>query len=243
MSYQAGHQRADIHHLRLNRFTGLEPELLDTSIASFKRAQLPKLMERPGFRTIFFGKNLQRGVAAALTFWDSERALRLSEPHETATRTRALGVAGGELGAGMVDRYEIVFEHDREPHGEPTVARVAHWNGVWPSRISDAMAVWTGDQLPLLEDLDGYCGIVAGANYLLGNTVSVSLWTSELALAASRGWERAARASVESGGLTPRAVLADTYEVVLAPRLRQLEPVPAWTRDEHARALELRAAA
>jgi heme-degrading monooxygenase HmoA len=228
-------KRADgVHQLRLNRFIGLEPDRIESAITWFKHSQLPVLETLPGFRTMFLGRDPQSGTAAGLTFWDSEAALRISEAREASTRARAVERAGGSMAEGMVDRYRIIFEHHCEPCGDPTHARLAHWDGVRPSLISDAMAGFQAEQLPILQRIDGFCGIAVGANFLLGNTVSVSFWSSQAALQTSLEWEREARSSIEAGvGLTPRSVFADTYEVVLAPELRQLEPWPAWDDIAH----------
>jgi heme-degrading monooxygenase HmoA len=229
-------ERTDaIHQLRLNRFIGLEPDRIESAISWFKHSQLPVLETLPGFRTMFLGQDLERGTAAGLTFWDSEAALRISEAREASTRVRAVDRAGGSMAEGMVDRYRIIFEHHSEPVDEPTHARLAHWDGVRPSLISDAMADFQVEQLPILQRTDGFCGIAVGANFLLGNTVSVSFWSSLAALESSLEWERDARAAIEggTGGLTPRSVFADSYEVVLAPALRQLQPWPAWDDVEH----------
>jgi hypothetical protein len=213
----------------LNRFIGLEPERIRSAVNWFERSQLPVLQSIGGFRTVFLGHDLASGTAAGMTFWESESALQLTESREGATRDRAVERAGGSLAEGMVDRYRILFEHRGASFGEPTHARLAHWNGVRPSLISDAMSQFELEQVPILERTDGFCGLVAGANFLLGNTVSVSFWSSAAALHQSLAWEIDARGAIESGaGLTPRGVFADSYTVAIAPELRQLDPWPAW---------------
>jgi hypothetical protein len=178
---------------------------------------------------MFLGHDMASGTAAGMTFWESESSLQVTESREGATRDRAVERAGGSLAEGMVDRYRILFECQGEPSAEPTHARLAHWNGVRPSLISDAMAQFELEQLPILARADGFCGLVVGANFLLGNTVSVSFWSSTAALQTSLEWELEARGAIESGaGLTPRGVFADSYEVAIAPALRQLDPWPAW---------------
>jgi heme-degrading monooxygenase HmoA len=223
-------KRDAVHQVRLNRFIGLEPERIESAVNWFEQSQLPVLNTLPGFRTIFLGQDPRSGTAAGMTFWDSEGALQISEAREAATRLRAVERAGGSMGEGMVDRYRIIFEHRGEPIAHASHARLSVWNGVRPSLISDAMARFEAEQLPMLDRVDGFSGLVVGANFLLGNTVSVSFWSSEAALNDSLAWERGARASVEHGGVTARSLFADSYEVVLAPALRELQPWPAWDR-------------
>ena len=227
------------HQLRLNRFIGLEPDKIRSAISWFEHSQLPVLSDIGGYRTMFLGYDLASGTAAGMTFWDSESALGLTESREAGTRDRAVKRAGGSLAEGMVDRYRILFEHSGDPFAAATHARLAHWNGVRPSLISDAMAQFELEQLPILDQADGFCGIVVGANFLLGNTVSVSFWSSAAALQGSLDWELDARSAIESGaGLTPRGVFADSYTVAIAPELRQLAPWPEW---DHPRVLRVAA--
>lgn len=223
-------RRDAAHQIRLNRFVGLEPDQIEPAITWFQHSQLPVLHSLPGFRAIFLGKDPRSGTAAGMTFWDSEGALQISESREAATRIRAVERAGGSMGEGMVDRYRIIYEHQGMPIADSTHARLSVWNGVRPSLISDAMAGFEAEQLPMLDRINGFSGLVVGANFLLGNTVSVSFWSSAAALNESLEWERGARASVEQAGVTARSLFADSYEVVLAPALRELQPWPAWDR-------------
>jgi heme-degrading monooxygenase HmoA len=208
----------------------MQPELLADSLGQFKDEQLPWLARVPGFRTIFFGVDLTKGKAAGITFWESEADLRHSERAEEGARTLALERAGGNLGKGLVDNYSILLERQGERRTNGLWARLARWEGVRPERIRGAMAQFEERDLPLLEDASGFCGLLVGVNWLLGNTLSVSLWASKADLDAALDWERQARAGVESrSGLVPRAVIADTYEVALVPQLRQLHERSAWT--------------
>lgn len=221
------------HYLRLNRFVGLDPEGLAGSLERFGADQLPTLEATPGFRTLFFGVDYERGRAAAATFWRSDSHLRLSERTEGPMRELALRRAGGDLGRGLVDSYQIIFEErpeDLAPRA-PTAARLSRWEGIRPSDISDAAARWERDRLPELRAMPGYRGVFVGANMLLGNTLSVSLWDSAEALQGSLAWERASRTGLERMGMVPRSVLADSYTVALAPELRCLPPWPAWDAD------------
>jgi hypothetical protein len=219
----------DPHHLRMNRFVGMDPGLLRASLERFTEEQLPQLSRLGGFRTLFFGVNYDLGRAVGTTFWESAGDLRASEPAEAAARTLALARAGGSLSRGLVDHYEIIFEQHAISAEPAAAARLARWEGVAPSRISDAIARFEDEQLPVLQRSHGYCGMFVAVNALLGNTLSVSLWSSRDALQSSLEWEREARSAMESeAGLVPRSVLADTYDVALAPDLRQLAPWPAW---------------
>src|ERR1700704_6058850 len=57
----AGSRGAAHHHLRLNRFVDMDPQRLSESFELFKRDQLPMLALVPGFRSVFFGVNLEEG--------------------------------------------------------------------------------------------------------------------------------------------------------------------------------------
>jgi hypothetical protein len=214
-------------HARLNRFVDMRPELLQASLSAFKQDQLPRLAQVPGFRTIFFGVDLDLGKAAAITFWELEADLRASERAEAAQRAVAVERAGAEPAKGLVDSYKIIFERPGEGDAVPTWARLARWEGVRPDRIRDALARFQEHDLPQLEESPGFCGLIVGVNRLLGNTLSVSLWASEAELHTSLGWEREARRRVETASaMVPRSVIAESYEVALVPALERLQAEP-----------------
>jgi heme-degrading monooxygenase HmoA len=222
-----------LRQVRLNRFVDMEPQLLRESLQQFKAEQLPALERVPGFRTIFFGVDLKKGKAAAITFWESEADLRASERPERAARELALARAGGSLGKGLVDSYGIVLELPAATNQPGYWARLARWDGVRPERMRLALAQFEERNLPWLERAEGFCGLFVGTNRLLGNTLSVSLWATKADLDASLAWERDARSAVESrAGLVPRTVIAESYAVALAPALQHLPSRPAWAASQ-----------
>jgi len=225
-------------HARLNRFVDMDGELLARSLEAFTERQLPQLEQVAGYRTIFFGVDLKRGKATGITLWHTEAALRASEPAEEAARALALARAGGERGKGLVDRYALIMERRAETGVEDaTYARLSRWEGLRPSLIGEALGQFEQLHLPELEDLPGFRGFMVGANWLLGNTLSVSLWDSKDALNGSLEWERGARTTSESlGGLQPRTVIADSYSVALAPELRNFRSRAGWGADNASQA-------
>jgi hypothetical protein len=208
-------------HARLNRFTGMDGDALAQSFDWFAGEGLPRLRRAASFTTIFFGVDLPGGKATGLTIWDSQRALKVSERVEAQLRAEALRRAGGNLGRGLVDTYEVVFaDTDLVDADEPNLtARLSRWEGLTPGTINWAQEHFVAHELPYWQEHPAYRGELLGANRFMGNTFGVSLWaTSDLKEVTEL--ERMAVARLSSARSGPfRPVYIDTYQVALAPQV------------------------
>jgi hypothetical protein len=207
-------------YLRLNRFIDMEWEKLAASLEWFQGAGVPALSQTPGWRTLFFGVNPDRGQAAGITFWDSLSAVRASETTEAEFRAEALTRAGGETSKGIVEQFQIVVEVSGKR--KPAWARLLRWSGLTAARILDGLLWLEEDAVPALRKTSGFAGMFAGANFTAGSTMGVYLWDSPKALQAGIDWEREAAAVVEDQVGPDRPIFADTYQVALVPELRRL---------------------
>lgn len=207
-------------HARLNRFIDMEWQALAASLEWFQTEALPGLERRAGFNTLFFGVDPEQGRAAGVTFWDSAEDLRRSAAAEEEVRDEALDRAGADPSKGLVDGYEVALE--RAGECDAACARLARWEGLTPKRIREALKMFKEDGVPVLEQTPGFAGIFTGISERQGKVLSVILWESPEALQASLEWEREERARAESRAGPHRAVVADSYQVAIAPELQRL---------------------
>ena len=203
-------------HARLNRFTNMNTDALAGSLRWFQGEGLPTLQDAAGFRTIFFGVDLDGGKATGMTFWESESALRVSEPIEDRIRAEALRRAGADPLTGLVDSYDVVMFDCRECTGR-VQAVLTRWEGLRPKDLRSAFDYFEADELPRWRDHPDFRGMVAGWNLQLGNSFGFALWSGE-------DWPGVVTLERDSInritlqlGETYRPVFADLYEVALLP--------------------------
>ena len=96
-------------HARLSRFAGLPPERIDHTLAEFQQQQLPEIEKQDGYAGVVLMVNQRTGQAAAITFWDSEMALRQSEHAAGAAVQQAVDTAQPSR-EPVIDRYEVVLK-------------------------------------------------------------------------------------------------------------------------------------
>jgi len=208
-------------YARLNRFTGMDGDALAASFDWFEHEGLPRLKSAASFSTIFFGVDLEGGKASALTLWETQRALMVSERVESQLRAEALRRAGGALSRGLVDTYEVTLaDTSRVDQDEPGLtARLSRWEGLTPGAINWAQDFFTANELPKWQRHPDYRGQLLGANRLMGNTVGVSLWATP-DLDEIVALEREATKDLVGARSGPfRPVVFDTYRVALAPQV------------------------
>jgi heme-degrading monooxygenase HmoA len=99
-------------YARLSRLAGLPPERIEEMIREFEEEGLPALEQQRGFQGLFLGVDWNAGKAAAVSFWESQDALRESD--RAADQARDAAVSTGQPDREpIVDRYEVVLQ--REP--------------------------------------------------------------------------------------------------------------------------------
>jgi hypothetical protein len=209
----------------------MDPVVLEAAIAPVRDELVPVIAAADGCRSILIGVDLAAGTGNVMTLWTSETAMRASDRLEAQVREQAVATAGGSMGKGLVDTYRIVLEDHVDGPQPPAFARFARWEGVRPSGIWDGLLTFQEHDLPDLARLPGYRGVLVATNELLGNTLSVSLWDTWEELQGTVAWERRSGVRMQTQvGLTPRAVIADYYQLALAPALRRYQPEPSWTK-------------
>ena len=92
---------------RVSTFSG-DPSGIDGMAAQARDVVLPAARDLSGFKGMLVFGDRTAGKGVAVTFWESEQAMRDSE--EAATRMRAdAAAAGGEAIVG-VERFEVLID-------------------------------------------------------------------------------------------------------------------------------------
>jgi heme-degrading monooxygenase HmoA len=93
-------------------------------------------------------------------------------------------------------------------------ARLSRFAGLPPERIDQTLDEFRDQQLPEIEQHDGYQGVVVMVNRRTGQAAAITYWASDAAMRAS---ERAAGQAVQAAlerGQPSREPVIDRYEVV-----------------------------
>jgi heme-degrading monooxygenase HmoA len=93
---------------RLTRFVGLGPERIEQAVQEFEQQQLPAIEQQEGFAGVYVMVDVRGGLAAALTLWESQDALKASDQLADQARDAAIETAGPDR-PPLIDRYEIVL--------------------------------------------------------------------------------------------------------------------------------------
>jgi heme-degrading monooxygenase HmoA len=222
----------DFQTVRLNRFVHMDPAKLARAVGPVRDELAPGLARLPGCRTVLVGVDLDAGTGTVATLWESAADMRAGSRGETVAREQAVSLAGASMGAGLVDSYGVEVEVSDAGAEAPQWARLSRWEGIRSLQMRLALEEFAAERLDPLTAMPGFGGILVATNALLGNALTISLWSSREALEASLGWERESRARVESDGFVPRKVIADTYRLAVAPALRDYRARPSLSRRE-----------
>ena len=98
-------------YARVTTFPGLAPERIKATLKEFTEHHLPRLEQEPGYCGVWAGADFTGGRAIAVTYWESNEALRATDI--IADEARAAAVTRGGVDRNrppITDRYEIVLE-------------------------------------------------------------------------------------------------------------------------------------
>jgi heme-degrading monooxygenase HmoA len=97
-------------YARMTKFVGLAPERIEATVREFEQNALTDLEQMAGFTGVTVLVDQDQGTAAALTFWESQDALRQSE--QTALEAREQAISSGQAGPRrdpITERFEVVL--------------------------------------------------------------------------------------------------------------------------------------
>jgi heme-degrading monooxygenase HmoA len=95
-------------HARLNRFEA-SPEQIDESARRTEEVVLPLLRGLDGFRGLVVLADRSTGTQVAISYWESEDAMRASEQAVSQPRKEA-AEAAGTRSEPIVERYEVILQ-------------------------------------------------------------------------------------------------------------------------------------
>ena len=95
-------------HARLIRFQA-DPDLIDASTRHTEEVLLPLLRDMDGFRGFVSIGDRSTGAGVAISYWESEEAMRASEEAVTRARKDALDDAGAQS-APTIEHYEVLLQ-------------------------------------------------------------------------------------------------------------------------------------
>jgi heme-degrading monooxygenase HmoA len=94
-------------HARVSTFSG-DPSGIDQVAAQARDVILPSAREVAGFKGMVAMGDRTTGKVVAITFWESEQAMRDSE--EVANRMRSDAAQAGGEEIVSVERFEVVID-------------------------------------------------------------------------------------------------------------------------------------
>jgi heme-degrading monooxygenase HmoA len=95
-------------HARLTRFEG-SPERIDDAVRQTEDDWLPKLRQIDGFRGVNTLADRSTGTIVAITYWESEEAMRASEKAVTTVREDVADAVAARS-QPTVEHYEVVLQ-------------------------------------------------------------------------------------------------------------------------------------
>ena len=86
----------------------MDPSTLDEVTARLESEDVPGFKKLDGFKGMTVLGDRESGRAIAVTFWESERAMRESEEAVKGARQRAAET--GRAGEPQVERFEVILD-------------------------------------------------------------------------------------------------------------------------------------
>ena len=197
-------------YARVASFEGRDASLTDQLIQRVRDVGPASVPDAKGFLGLF---DRERGTALAISFFDSEEAIRNSEQaFEDMAQHFPPEMRGRRT---SVDVCEVVaFEGDPE---RAKAARVSALEGT-PDKIDSSAEKLRSETAPSVRELSGNVGMIGLADRRSGRMTAITLWESGDALRQSEEQADKLRAeAAERGGQSVGKI--DRYEVAVAQQL------------------------
>ena len=89
---------------RVSTFTGTSDQV-DEAVSQVRESVIPRLEQLDGYRGSYLLVDRENGKTLAVTFWESEEAMRASEEEANTLRSEAADAFGTQMVG--VERYEV----------------------------------------------------------------------------------------------------------------------------------------
>lgn len=197
-------------YARIASFEGRDTSLTDELISRVRQEGPTSVPDAKGFLGLF---DRERGTSLAITFFDSEQAIRKSEhAFEDMAKNFPAEMRGRRK---SVDVYEVmIFDGDPE---RAKAARVSSLEGS-PKKIDDSIKKVRSETLPKIRDVKGNVGAIGVADRKSGRVTVITLWESADAMEKSE--QQANRLREEAAGFGDQKISGvERYEVAVAQQL------------------------
>ncbi|MGH3863556.1 hypothetical protein [Actinokineospora sp.] len=187
------------------------PQNIDAGIANIRDQVIPTLRDLDGFVGISFLADRQSGRCIATTAWETEEAMRTSEPKLRTLREQAAEVLGARP---QVDEWEIAVLHRDHTSRSGACVR-ATWIRFDAAQADQAIQTYKMTALPAMEEFDGFCSASLLIDRDEGIAVSSVTYDSPEAMERARTQADTLRmASAEEAGVEILEVVE--FELALA---------------------------
>ena len=94
-------------------------------------------------------------------------------------------------------------------------ARLSRFAGLPPERIDQTLREFEEGQLPQMEKLDGFKGVMVGVDRSEGKAVAITFWETPQSLRTSDKLADEAREAAMASAQPSREPIVDRYEVII----------------------------
>jgi heme-degrading monooxygenase HmoA len=159
-----------------------KPEAVDAAIAMVRDEVMPAVQAMDGCVGISMLVDRDSGGCIVTTAWDTEDALRDSEPAVGPLRDRAQQLFGSRP---EVRVWEIAVLHRMRRIGEGACARVT-WTRVDPDLVDEQLETFRMGVVPHIEELPGFCSLSLLVDRRTGHGVLATTYENAEAMTLSR---------------------------------------------------------
>ena len=160
--------------VRVTRTEG-DPAKLEQAIATYQQQVIPRARQMAGFAGAVLLADRSTGAGLSVTYWQSEEALRESEPAADTLRAQVAQTTGARV--QEVERFEIVLQERTAPPQAHTFVRVNTVYGS-PDRIDESVRFVREQVTPVLKQQRGFRAVLMGVNRQSGRAVVSTVWDS-----------------------------------------------------------------
>jgi heme-degrading monooxygenase HmoA len=159
-----------------------QPSAIERGIKFFHDDLMREILSMPGCVGLSLLVDHATSRCIATSSWQDEEAMRATTDSVGRLRDRFVAAAGGS--DTVVDVWEIALMHRDHPSMQGARARVTWLQG--PPASIDASVEYFRANLPLVEQLPGFCSVSLLVNRQAGLAVSTVIYDSADTLAQTR---------------------------------------------------------
>jgi heme-degrading monooxygenase HmoA len=154
------------------------PSSVDAGSAYVRDKVMPLLEGLDGYIGLSLLADRSSGRCIITSAWESEDAMRASEPAIEQVRNRAAEIFGG--GSPTIEEWEIAVLHREREAGDGACVRVT-WANVDPNQVDSGIEIFKA-ALPAMQGLEGHCSASLLVDRASGRGVSSVAYESAAAM-------------------------------------------------------------